>query len=245
MMLKAMLTKGFLILFLLLIPCHIRAIIDVQGPILNDTTWTDQDTIRIINSVIVPDSVQLTIEPGACIAGGLFKTIEVHGRLVAQGQENSKIVFTSSADTLGGSPATRVWRGIYYKQNSTGILQHCLLKYTYYAITAEYASIEARNCTIEDFQSRGFDINGGTLDIPPTIVIDACTVRQNEASLMGNGTGIYVYQSTDIAISRCRVNSCMYGIDLYSHQLDEPHFQITSCDIRDNAKYGIYIHVCG
>lgn len=242
---KDILIKGILISFLLIIPCHIQAIIEIEGTILNDTTWTDQDTIRITNTVTVPDSVQLTIEPGAFIFVDLSKGIEIYGLLIAQGQEDNKIVFTSSADTLGGSPLLSYWRGIYYKQNSNGILQHCSIKYTYYGVSAEYCSIEVRNCTIVDFMYRGFNINGGTLDIPPAIVIDACTIGRNTPPTTATVAGIYVYQSTDIAVSRCRIYNCTYGIDLLSHSDDEPLFQINSCDIRDNTKCGIYMHVCG
>lgn len=245
MMLKAMLSKGFLILFLLITPCHIQAIIDVQGSILNDTTWTNKDTIKVINTVTVPDSVQLTIEAGTFIYVEQFKSIEVNGLLNAQGEENSKIVFTSSADTLGGTPSSKLWISLYFKSNSTGILKNCHVKYAIYPIQAAIATLEAQQCIVENFSLKGFYIDGVKSNPPVSVVLDRCIAQQTEPFFAGKGTGIHVYQSADVAISRCRVYNCAHGIELYSHQLDEPHFQITSCDIRDNDTCGIYIHVCG
>jgi hypothetical protein len=223
----------------------LSAAVEVGGTITSDTTWTSIDTIIVTDSIIVADSVLLTIQAGTIIMFSPGTALSVEGELMANGEKNNRNLFTSSADTAGGSPVAGEWYGVSFQENSTGILYHCDLRYADSCVDIYGSSPEFYGCVIEDFSSGGFYIDGYSASPPITTVIEGCVIRQNDAGLVGTGTGIFVYRSVDITVSGCKISNCYYGIDFAGRQTLAPHFQVSNCDIRDHASRGIYAHAGG
>jgi hypothetical protein len=221
------------------------AAIEVGGTITSDTTWTSIDTIIVTDSVIVADSVHLTIQAGTIIMFNPGTALSIEGELIANGENANRILFTSSADTADGSPVAGEWKGLRFELNSDGLLSHCDLRYADSCVDVYESSTEFFGCIIEDFSSGGFYIDGCSASPPITTVIEGCVIRQNDASLVGTGTGIFVYRSVDITVSGCKISNCHYGMDFAGRQALAPHFQVTSCEIRDHASRGIYAHAGG
>ncbi len=221
------------------------AAVDVGGTITTDTTWTGIDTIIVTDAVIVADSVRLTIQAGAIIMFSPATALFVQGELIADGEGTNRILFTSSADTAGGSPAAGEWKGVKFELNSDGILSHCDLRYADSCIAIYESSPEFFGCLVEDFSVGGFYMDGYSDSLPITPLIENCVIRQRDASLVGTGTGIFVYRSVDITLSGCRVGNCFYGLDFAGRQTIVPHFQVTGCEIHDHASRGIYAHAGG
>ena len=119
------------------------------------------------------------------------------------------------------------------------------LCYAINSVHVNRSSTELYGCIIEDFSSGGFYIDGYSASSPITTVIEGCVIRQNDANLVGTGTGIFVYRSVDITVSGCEVSNCRYGMDFSGRQSLAPHFQVSSCEIRDHASRGIYAHAGG
>lgn len=70
-----------------------------------NTTWTNDKTYVLNGTVIVGQGITLTIQPGTLVKGNPGKFIRVDGTLVAQGTEESPIIFTTNAangDKWGG-----------------------------------------------------------------------------------------------------------------------------------------------
>jgi len=220
---------------------EIQAATDAARTILSDTIWTGGDTIRMTRNIIVTATAQLTIQPGAVIQfrhdAGLF----VRGALRAEGTQSRPIVFTSLADTSGGSPVSEMWSGLNFLPGSKGDLSGCHIRYAVTGVLVNRSSVVLEDCLIEDFTSQGIFIKGATAKELFSAEVNNCTIRQTDPYLRGTGDGIRVYRSVHATISRCHISNCQYGIHLRGNNADAPQFSIAHCTIRDNADYGIYI----
>lgn len=83
----------------------------VGGAITEDTTWTvDGSPYQVAKTVIVPEDVTLTIEPGVTVlrdeaANNLYSLFEVGGTLSAEGTDAAPVTFTGASTPLvGGRP---------------------------------------------------------------------------------------------------------------------------------------------
>lgn len=217
----------------------LSAAVEVGGTITSDTTWTSVDTIIVTDSVILADSVRLTILAGAIIMFSPSTALSVEGELIANGGKVNRILFTSSADTAGGFPVAGSWHGVSFKENSSGFMFFCDLRYASNSVHVDRTSTQFYGCVIEDFSSKGFYIDGYYTNPSITTVITGCVVRQNDANLLGTGTGIYVYRSADVTVTGCEVSNCLYGMGFYGQGTYAPHFQVSGCEVRDHASRGI------
>lgn len=73
-----------------------------------NTTWTSDKTYILNGTVIVGAGITLTIQPGTVIKGNPGKFMRIDGTLIAQGTEQSPIIFTTNAAT------TEQWAGIRF-----------------------------------------------------------------------------------------------------------------------------------
>jgi hypothetical protein len=233
----------FLMAVLLVLPVSLSAMVQVDGFIHNDTTWTDADTILIPNLVIVDSTATLIVQPGTVVMFGYNASMWVWGKMYAEGNMADSILFTSVVEAYGGTPSAGSWTGLDFYSNSFGSMKYCHFRYAINGILTSTASVELYDCLSENFSNGGFYIDGGT-DSLETITVERCTARQEDSSLIGTGTGIFVYQSVALTISQSRFYDCEVGIDLSANGTAHPEFEIADSDIRDNLLYGIYIHTC-
>lgn len=83
------------------------------GSILTDTTWTAANSPYVIsNNITVASGVTLTIEPGVTLLFNQGLGMTVNGRLLAEGNEASPIIFTRN---VGAS----TWNQLNFTANST------------------------------------------------------------------------------------------------------------------------------
>jgi parallel beta-helix repeat protein len=81
----------------------------VGGTLTATTTWTsNENPYIVVQDVIVPKGISLTILPGVIIKFQVETCIKVYGTLVAQGIETSHILFTSNST----GPDIQRWSGI-------------------------------------------------------------------------------------------------------------------------------------
>ncbi len=68
----------------------------VSGPITANTVWdTTHSPYVVVGSVVVMDSITLTIGPGVVVAFDSLKALEVRGTLIARGTNARRITFTA------------------------------------------------------------------------------------------------------------------------------------------------------
>lgn len=103
-----------------------------QQLITSDTTWSS-DTIKIYNDIVVQYPATLTIHPGVYVEFQGNYSIDVFGKIIANGTSNDSIVFSVNdfsqhADT---STMSGGWGGIKFYNNTidTSFLHYCVFKY--------------------------------------------------------------------------------------------------------------------
>jgi len=116
----------------------------------------------IQNNLTIPATSTLKIEPGVILKFNESAGLEVKGTLKAIGEENNKIIFTSSAEP-------NYWSGIYFTASSINSeLIWTEIKYGrwcpgYYcgeppAILVDNSSIVLANSTVENYTDRGLKL---------------------------------------------------------------------------------------
>jgi len=221
------------------------ATVEISGTIAGDTTWTNTVTIIVTGDVTVTGPATLTIDAGTIVLFNPETGLYIQGQLTAEGNSANRILFTSSADTAGGTPSAGGWGGIKFEANSDGILRDCDLRYANRCVDIDRSSPELDRCVIEDFSSRGIYVDGSSSNPPIKPVIEYCVIGQNDLNLQGTGVGIFVYRNVDVTISGCKISNCRDGIELYGSGTLAPRFQVTGCEIRDHASRGVYTHAGG
>ena len=106
----------------------------VKRFIEQDTIW--RDTVKLYKNVIIGPESTLEIYPGTYIESQGFHTIEVQGRILAQGSAENPIIFTIN-DTTGFSEIENIsgsWKGFKFTGPTimdTSILRYCILEYCF------------------------------------------------------------------------------------------------------------------
>jgi len=222
------------------------AAVEFGGIITGDTVWTNDDVVIVRDSLVVDSTGHLTIQPGTTVLFELMTPVFIYGRLTAVGNEAAPIVFTTIADTVGGTPTSSTfWYGLSFQEGSDGEMEHCRVAYTLTCIDINMCSLEFHHCTVENFLGFGFYIDG-MFEIPPIeVVIDGCVIRQTDPDLLDDGRGIYVFRSVNIGISHTRIRDCNIGIQLYSYNAYNPRFNIFRTEIASHWTDGLYLNGSG
>ncbi len=146
----------FLIIFSMLYSISLAQEIRLTGgEISGNQVW--QDVVRIDGDIIIPVGSRVTILPGTRILfnpsgdnlkGGSDKTrceIIVRGSLIARGQANNKIVFSSASD----APRMSDWYGIQFLHSkSDNAIDYCIVEYGYNGITIKNSQFAVTNSEI-------------------------------------------------------------------------------------------------
>ncbi|HUU45020.1 MAG TPA: right-handed parallel beta-helix repeat-containing protein [Acidobacteriota bacterium] len=231
----------------LLIPSSavLSATVEATGYIVNDTTWTGTDTVIVSGFLIVADTVKLTVEAGARVLFTSGAKLMVQGEVEAEGSSTQRILFTSSADTTGGTPVAGAWAGISFEMTGRGSLRHCDFKYATNSVSALESSPTIERCVMEHFSVAGCYIDGYDAYPRTTPRVENCIIMQTDPALIGTGNGIVIYRATNVTITGCWIRNCRDGLNVNAVGSLTPHFAVTNTDIGDNARYGIYTYAGG
>lgn len=80
-----------------------NSIVQIGGFITSDTTWTNDRIYEIVSNVQVNQGVTLTIQPGTQVRFRDGKMMQIAGTLIADGQPDNPIVFTSAVSKTYGA----------------------------------------------------------------------------------------------------------------------------------------------
>jgi len=156
----------------------------VSGGDVYGTWYKANSPYIILGNITIPHGYTLEIEPGVEVVFNGEYYLDVNGRILAEGTESDKILFTAYNTTTG-------WEHIDFNgvstSNDTSKFKHCIFEY-------------------------GKTSNGGAIYIYSysKIIIDYCTFRNNYASSYGGA--IYMYSSNpEITYSEFLNNECYYG----------------------------------
>jgi parallel beta-helix repeat protein len=130
----------------------------------------NENEILITGDVTIEEDGELTILPGVSIIFQEMGSINVHGKLIAEGFENNQITFTTTEDNQGEG-----WGGIHFQTAEESILKNCIIEYAkYWNLSYGGPGITILNC------------------VNP-VTIENCIIRY--CFSIYNGAGIYISYS--------------------------------------------------
>jgi subtilisin family serine protease len=101
----------------------------VSGVIPTDTTWTADIEYLVTGNILIPSGVTLTVEPGTMVRVQGGKSFRVDGNLVANGEADALIRFTSAMQTPFSE--SDYWSGISFVNGGKGVFTYCWFEYSY------------------------------------------------------------------------------------------------------------------
>lgn len=148
-----------------------RNTIEVSGIIDEDSFW-DADTVKVVGNVIVSAGAVLTIPAGVIVEFQDFFSLDIQGSIQALGEAENRIRFTTSHPEffMIDHSDWGAWNGIRFHNTSyeseASILQYCVFEYSKNtepdgigaAISCfDYSKITIENCL---FQNNAADFGG-------------------------------------------------------------------------------------
>ncbi len=131
----------------------------VEGNITQDVVWALVDSpFIVINNVTVLPGVTLTIEPGVEVRFGGNFSLNVLGKLVAEGAKDRMITFTSNKHVGEAGD----WIGINFSKISDSQMSYCVVEYAVNGIIVKNSSLEISNCEITKNLESGIKIIGNS-----------------------------------------------------------------------------------
>lgn len=108
-------TTTFLIFGVFVLTNQAHAQTEVSGNITSDTTWVSANNPYIVTDTVqVLEGATLTIEPGVVIKFNTNTVLNISGKLIAVGENNNNIIFTSNSET----PNSNNWQAIVFTDKS-------------------------------------------------------------------------------------------------------------------------------
>jgi len=199
----------------------VHASTNISGIITSDATWTMAGSPYIITGdTLIDANVFLNIEAGVVVEFDNGTNLIVDGKLIANGDKEHPITFTSNAET----PAPNDWGTINLRSSSSAaILKWASISYANDGITVTAGSPTITNCSITDNQRYGIYVSAGA----PTIT---------DTTISNNGKdGIYNYVG-DITITNSTISN-NEGNGIYK---DSGSITVRASVISNNRQSGIY-----
>ncbi|UAY53665.1 hypothetical protein K9M53_01520 [Ferruginibacter albus] len=165
-----------------------------------DTTWTNDLPYVIQGLILVDKNVTLTLDKGVRIYSHADAPFIVDGTLIANGTEDSNVVFTGDRldEVYKDLPAS--WPGVYFR--STGVnsaLTHTVIKNAYQALVIDSASnnsnpkLTLHQCIIDN----AYDV--GLYGYNSFINADNCLISNCGSNVSLNNGGNYTFTNCTIA----------------------------------------------
>jgi parallel beta-helix repeat protein len=206
---------------------------NISGTISSDSTLDVSGSPYIVTgSVSIASGVTLTVNPNVEVRFTGGTKLYVYGTLTA-----NSATFTSSADTLGGTPQKGDWANIRVGDGSrtgTVTLNNCQVRYggssDYSTIFIHHGNVTITDCEISNSKWDGVKFSGyyaSTLQLTNTTITNC------------NSLGLFVTRNSTANIINSSINGCDWPI-----RYDGPAsvtFTGTN-DLTSNTHDGIYIN---
>lgn len=195
----------------------------VEGTISQDTVWFLVDSPFVLSGdVTVNSGVTLRIEPGVQVRfGGLF-SLNVNGRIVAEGTSEKKIRFTTD-DPAGGI----MWQTVRINGNQPSSLINCQIDHGTDGLTIDNGYTEMRDNSVTACFQNGIVVNSGS------ILMEGNFLASN------NMNAIHINGGSQVTIDNNTVESNQFGIVLSGSLFGD--ISISQNTITDNTDSGIVL----
>lgn len=236
--------KRSLVLFLIIPTLYFSFQLSAQNPqlqglISSNTTWSN-DTIEIVDDIVIDSNVVLTIEPGTFIHIKGYYSIWSYGSIKAIGTETDSIFFTH-LDTLNHNDTSTIqggWHGIRFlprTSKDTSFFKYCRVTngkaivpkswVPYYdnphncggnIYGDNFGSVVLSNCNISNGIVKA---NGGGINLEngDYVLIENCDFMDNH-SYSEIGGGAFLSKIEEVHIRNCLFynNECYFHTAIYT-----------------------------
>ncbi len=193
--------------------------------------WTWEGRVRIDRFIEVPAAVTLKIMPGTRLEfvyedrdgdGHGDNGLHVRGRIVAAGEAESPIVFTSAE----GEPRPGDWRGLLLDNSRGNLFEHCTFTYARHAFHSHFSEGRITRSRLVD-NIEGTRLGDSRFEISHSLIARNVSKGLNfrasanyihDNRITGNGNGIFLYE-TDTE-SRIEEND-IFGNEGYNLRLGD------------------------
>jgi parallel beta-helix repeat protein len=195
----------------------------VEGSISQDTVWFLVDSPFVLSgNVTVNSGVTLTIEPGVQVRfGGLF-SLNVNGRIVADGTSDRKIRFSTN-DPAGGI----IWQTVRINGIQPSSLINCQIDHGTDGLTIDNGYTEMRDSSVTACSQNGIVVNSGSILVAGTVLAS------------NNMAAIRISGGSQVTINNNTVASNKVGIVLSGSLLGD--VSISQNTIIDNTDSGMIL----
>ena len=213
-----------------------------SGILNQDENWQADLPYIIENSLTIAEDTELTIESGTVVKFNGGSKMLVEGDLLAQGEEENPIIFTSITDS---DPENNGGYYIYfYSSSENSILENIVVRYggAYIndfagyraAMTVEDTSLTISNSVVENNFFAGLYLNNSNSTIQNTIFRDN-NLKYSDWGLGSYSNGLYLVNSSEVDLSGSHFERNYYGIHIEDINGDCPDLSDVTFGKGDNA----------
>ncbi len=197
-------------------------VIDVIGNVSG--VWESGNTYKVNGDITIPEGSTLTIEPNVEVKFNGYYSLTVSGTLLAEGNEDNYITFTSNFS----SPTNHDWERIHFinSTNSKSIMDFCIVEYAggFNGMIEINSELNLSNSIIRNSEDVAINVlNNGIV-----------TINDNEIYDCPNGIVLSSDSSSIIQV----FNNKIYDIELIGINIGFiPNESFISCNIIRNCSY--------
>lgn len=223
----------------------------VEGAIVQDTLWTLVDSPFVLsNDVVVYPNATLTIEPDVEVRFGGNFSLSIEGKLIANGEEDKVIRFSSNKDT----PQPGDWGTIWFTGPQSSTLTNCNIEDGTNGISIRNSHLEIRSSSISRCSVNGILAENGQLLVQNcnislclqngmNITNSQVTARNNSIS-QNSVNGIFVSGANDAVIQENRIIANAEGIAISGSAVSGVDIvgNVVAANIEDGILFDADVH---
>lgn len=223
-----------------------------SGSVAQDTTWIT-DTVKLTGDLTVENGITLNIAAGAVVQAWDRYSINVEGRLIAEGTPDEKILFTARDTQYFDIPDSTNcgWMGVRFIEtpltNDTSVFRHCIFEFgkVPYETGAgrygggiyvhKYSKLKILDC---EFRHNMAERGGAMWISHSEAIIKNCIVRDNTTLSYGGGIALSYANATLDGLEIFNNHGGLYGGGIYAGGKPSTP-SVVNCIIYNNyGKYG-------
>ena len=205
-------------------------VLEISGTLGHLTTWTPNYQYRVIGDLTLESGDSLIIDPGVDILFMGEYEFFIYGTLLAMGEEENKITFTSGQPSK--APGDWKWLYFQYESSSNYVMSHCIVEYGGGGNSNANIKLSHSELLLQDCEIRYSLGSGIYLTSNSSLTVSNSSIHDNGAN------GISIVSGSTGKITGNDIYGNNRGISIVSGSTGE----ITGNDIHDNDNIGIYIN---